>query len=224
MADKVKLERQAMCDRLAMEFEEGWIVNLGVGMPTLCSNYSDPSRDIINHSENGVVGYGPLAKEGEEDRHLVNAGGQHVTAQAGMAVVNHAESFMMIRGGMIDVTVMGAYEVAENGDFANWRIPGRKGGGIGGAMDLAACAKRVFIAMEHTTRDGKPKLLKKCTLPVTAPGVVKMVVTDLGLFEITPQGFKLVEHAPGWSPQEIQEQTEAKLIIQDDLKEFRFRS
>ena len=224
MADKAKLERQAMCDRLAMEFEEGWIVNLGVGMPTLCSNYSDPSRDIINHSENGVVGYGPLAKEGEEDRHLVNAGGQHVTAQAGMAVVNHAESFMMIRGGMIDVTVMGAYEVAENGDFANWRIPGRKGGGIGGAMDLAACAKRVFIAMEHTTRDGKPKLLKKCTLPVTAPGVVKMVVTDLGLFEITPQGFKLVEHAPGWSPQEIQEQTEAKLIIQDDLKEFRFRS
>jgi len=224
MADKVKLERQAMCDRLAMEFEEGWIVNLGVGMPTLCSNYSDPSRDIINHSENGVVGYGPLAKEGEEDRHLVNAGGQHVTAQAGMAVVNHAESFMMIRGGMIDVTVMGAYEVAENGDFANWRIPGRKGGGIGGAMDLAACAKRVFIAMEHTTRDGKPKLLKKCTLPVTAPGVVKMVVTDLGLFEITPQGFKLVEHAPGWSPQEIQEQTEAKLIIQDNLKEFRFRS
>ena len=224
MADKVKLERQAMCDRLAMEFEEGWIVNLGVGMPTLCSNYSDPRRDIINHSENGVVGYGPLAKEGEEDRHLVNAGGQHVTAQAGMAVVNHAESFMMIRGGMIDVTVMGAYEVAENGDFANWRIPGRKGGGIGGAMDLAACAKRVFIAMEHTTRDGKPKLLKKCTLPVTAPGVVKMVVTDVGLFEITPQGIKLVEHAPGWSPQEMQEQTEAKLIIQDDLKEFRFRS
>jgi 3-oxoacid CoA-transferase B subunit len=113
--------------------------------------------------------------------------------------------------------------VAENGDFANWRIPSRKGGGIGGAMDLAAGAKRVFIAMEHTTRDGGPKLLDKCTLPITAPGVVKMLVTDLGLFEITPEGFKLVEHAPGWSAEEIQEQTEAKLIISDDLKEFRFR-
>jgi 3-oxoacid CoA-transferase subunit B len=114
--------------------------------------------------------------------------------------------------------------VAENGDFANWRIPGRKGGGIGGAMDLAACAKRVFIAMEHTTRDGKPKLLHKCTLPITAPGVVKMLATDLGLFEVTPQGFKLLEHAPGWNPEEIQELTEAQLIIPDDLKEFRFRS
>jgi len=131
---------------------------------------------------------------------------------------------MMIRGGMIDVTVMGAYEVAENGDFANWRIPSRKGGGIGGAMDLAACAKRVFIAMEHTTREGGAKLLNKCTLPITAPGVVKMLVTDLGLFEITPQGFMLVEYAPGWTPEEIQGLTEAKLIISDDLKEFRFRA
>ena len=136
MAEKVKLERQAMCDRLAMEFQDGWIVNLGVGMPTLCSNYEDSSREIINHAENGVVGYGPLAKAGEEDRHLVNAGGQKVTSLPGMACVHHADSFMMIRGGMIDVTVMGAYEVAENGDFANWRIPSRKGGGIGGAMDL----------------------------------------------------------------------------------------
>ena len=119
---------------------------------------------------------------------------------------------------------MGAYEVAENGDFANWRIPSRKGGGIGGAMDLAACAKRVFIAMEHTTREGGAKLLNKCTLPITAPGVVKMLVTDLGLFEITPQGFMLVEYAPGWTPEEIQGLTEAKLIISDDLKEFRFRA
>ena len=190
----------------------------------MCSNYSDSSREIINHAENGVVGYGPLAKEGEEDRHLVNAGGQQVTPLPGMACVHHADSFMMIRGGMIDVTVMGAYEVAENGDFANWRIPSRKGGGIGGAMDLAAGAKRVFIAMEHTTREGGPKLLNKCTLPITAPGVVKMLVTDLGLFEITPQGFMLVEHAPGWSSEEIQELTEAKLIISDDLKEFRFRA
>ncbi len=223
MADAPKLERQAMCDRLAMEFQDGWIVNLGVGMPTLCSNYADPSRSIINQSENGVIGYGPLAPEGQEDKHLVNAGGQFVTAEPGMAIVHHADSFGLIRGGMVDVTVMGAYEVAENGDFANWRIPTRKGGGIGGAMDLAACAKRVFIAMEHVTREGAPRLLKLCQLPITAPGVVKLVVTDLGLFEVTPQGFKLLEYAPGWSPEDIQEQTGAKLIIPDDVREFRFR-
>lgn len=222
--DKPKLERQAMCDRLAMEFQDGWIVNLGVGMPTLCSNYIETDKDIIFHSENGVIGYGPLAPAGQEDKHLVNAGGQNVTARPGMAIVHHADSFTLIRGGMIDVTVMGAYEVAENGDFANWRIPTRKGGGIGGAMDLAACAKRVFIAMEHTTRDGKPKLLKRCTLPVTAPGVVKLVATDLGLFEITPEGFTLKEHAPGWTPEEIQQVTEAKLSVSPDLKPFRIRA
>ena len=223
MADKPRLERQAMCDRLAMEFQSEWIVNLGVGMPTLCSNYIDNSKEIIFHSENGVIGYGPLAPEGQEDKHLVNAGGQNVTATPGMAIVHHADSFALIRKGMVDVTVMGAYEVAENGDFANWRIPNRKGGGIGGAMDLAACAKRVFIAMEHSTRDGKPRMLKLCQLPITAPGAVTMVATDLGLFAVTPRGFELMEHAPGWSPEDIQELTEAQLVIAEDLKEFRFR-
>ena len=222
-AEKTKLTRQQMCDRLAMEFQDGWIVNLGVGMPTLCSNYVDDSREIINQSENGVIGYGPLAADGEEDRHLVNAGGQHVTALAGMGIVHHADSFGIIRGGMIDVTVMGAYQVAENGDFANWRIPTRKGGGIGGAMDLAACAKRVFIAMEHNQRNGAPRVLKSCNLPITAPGVVKLLATDLGLFEITEDGFVLREHAPGWSPEDIQEQTEAGLIIANDLREMRVR-
>ncbi len=223
-SEKPKLERQAMCDRLAMEFQDGWIVNLGVGMPTLCSNYVDPSKTIINHSENGVIGYGPIAPKGQEDRHLVNAGGQFVLAQPGMAIVHHADSFAFIRGGKVDVTVMGAYEVSENGDFANWRIPNRKGGGIGGAMDLAACAQRVYIAMEHTNpRDGTPRLLKRCKLPITAPGVVKLVVTDLGLFEVTPQGFLLREHAPGWTTEEIQHETEAKLIIPRDLRPFRFR-
>ena len=223
MPEKPRLERQAMCDRLAMEFQDGWIVNLGVGMPTLCSNYVDPNKSLVYHSENGVIGYGPLAAPGAVDRHLVNAGGQHVTAVPGMAIVHHADSFALIRKGMLDVTVMGAYEVAENGDFANWRIPNRKGGGIGGAMDLAACAQRVFIALEHTTRDGKPRLLKRCALPITAPGVVKLVVTDLGLFEVTPQGFTLLEHAPGWTPEEIQELTAARLRIAGDLREFRFR-
>ena len=221
--DKPRLQRQAMCDRLAMEFQDEWIVNLGVGMPTLCSNYVDPDKNLVFHSENGVIGYGPLAPPGQEDKHLVNAGGQNVTAMPGMAIVHHADSFALIRKGMVDVTVMGAYEVAENGDFANWRIPTRKGGGIGGAMDLAACAKRVFIAMEHCTRDGQPRMLQRCALPITAPGAVTLVATDLGLFEVTPQGFALREHAPGWTPAEIQELTAAKLTIPDDLREFRFR-
>ncbi len=223
MADKPRLTRQAMCDRLAMEFQDEWIVNLGVGMPTLCSNYVDPSKDIIFHSENGVIGYGPLADPEQEDQYLVNAGGQRVTAKPWMAIVHHADSFGLIRRGMIDVTVLGSYEVSENGDFANWRIPTRKGGGIGGAMDLAACAKRVFIVMDHTTRDGNPRLLQRCRLPITAPGAVKLVATDLGLFEITPAGFKLTEHAPEWTPDDIQNLTEAKLIIAESLKVFRLR-
>ena len=221
--DKPRPQRQAMCDRLAMEFQDEWIVNLGVGMPTLCSNYVDPGKSLVFHSENGVIGYGPLAPAGQEDKHLVNAGGQNVTAMPGMAIVHHADSFALIRKGMVDVTVMGAYEVAENGDFANWRIPTRKGGGIGGAMDLAACAQRVFIAMEHCTRDGQPRLLKRCALPITAPGAVTLVATDLGLFAVTPQGFALREYAPGWTPAEIQELTAAQLIIPEDLREFRFR-
>jgi 3-oxoacid CoA-transferase B subunit len=223
MVEKPKLDRQAMCDRLAMEFQDGWIVNLGVGMPTLCSNYVDPAKDIIFHSENGVIGYGPLAPEGKENPYLVNAGGQKVTAQPWMSIVHHADSFALIRSGRIDVTVMGAYEVAENGDFANWRVPTRKGGGIGGAMDLAACAKRVFIALEHTTRDGQPRLLKQCRLPITAPGVVTLVVTDLGLFAVTPNGFVLRECAPGWTPDEIQNLTEAQLIVPQNVPAFRFR-
>ena len=222
--DKPRLQRQAMCDRLAMEFQDEWIVNLGVGMPTLCSNYVDPDKSLVFHSENGVIGYGPLAPAGQEDKHLVNAGGQNVTALPGMAIVHHADSFALIRKGMVDVTVMGAYEVAENGDFANWRIPTRKGGGIGGAMDLAACAKRVFIAMEHCTRDGQPRMLQRCALPITAPGAVTLVATDLGLFQVTPQGFELREPAPGWTPAEIQELTAATLVIPADMQEFRFRS
>ena len=146
-----------------------------------------------------------------------------MTSLPGMAIVHHADSFGIIRGGMVDVTVLGAYEVAENGDFANWRLPNQKGGGIGGAMDLAACAKRVFIAMEHCTREGGPRLLRRCNLPITAPGVVKMVSTDLGFFEVTPEGFVLRERAPGWSPEEIQELTEAKLIISDEVPEVRLR-
>ncbi len=218
--EKTPLSRQVMCNRLAMEFQDGWVVNLGVGMPTLCSNYDFGDKTIIFHSENGVIGYGPLAAKGEEDLHLVNAGGQYVTIHPWAAIIHHADSFSIIRGGHLDVTVMGAYEVSENGDFANWKTAGRKGGGIGGAMDLAVGAKRVFIAMEHTTRDGQPRLVKHCALPVTAVGVVKLVATNLGLFEVTSDGFLMKEIAPGYTPKEVQEVTEARLLIPDDLKEF----
>ena len=214
------MSRQMVCNRLGMEFEDGWVVNLGIGFPTLCSNYLFGDKTIVYQSENGVIGYGPLAMEGEQDPHLVNAAGEYVILMPGGAIVNHADSFSLVRGGHVDVTVLGAYEVAENGDFSNWKTGGAKGGGIGGAMDLAVGAKRVYITMEHTTKDGRPRLLKCCTLPVTAVGVVKLVATTLGLFEVTPQGFRLTEIAPGYTPRYVQALTEAQLIIADDLKEF----
>ena len=205
------LSRQQMADRLAMEFQDGWIVNLGVGMPTLCSNTDIGGRQIIYHSENGVTGYGPIAEPGHEDLHLVNAGGQNVTLRPEAAIVHHADSFAIIRSGRIDVTVMGAYEVAANGDFANWTVAGQKGGGIGGAMDLAACAKRVFIILEHVTRKGAPRLMPACTLPVTARGVVTLVATNYGLFAPTGKGFRVVELAPGMSFDEVRAATGAPL-------------
>jgi 3-oxoacid CoA-transferase B subunit len=204
-------DRQQMADRLAREFQDGWIVNLGVGIPTLCSNTDIGDRDIIYHAENGVIGYGPVLPQGQEDLHLVNAGGQNVSLNQGAAIVHHADSFGIIRSGRIDVTVMGAYEVSAGGDFANWKIGSAKGGGIGGAMDLAACAKRVFIILEHTTRKGESRLLKTCALPVTARGVVKLVATNLGLFAPTGEGFAVCELAPGISFEEAQAKTAASL-------------
>jgi 3-oxoacid CoA-transferase B subunit len=205
------LSRQQMADRVALEFQDGWIVNLGVGIPTLCSNTNIGDRHIIYHSENGVIGYGPIAPAGEEDLNLVNAGGQNVTLRPGAAVVHHADSFGIIRGGHIDATVMGAYEVACSGDFANWKLKGQKGGGIGGAMDLAACAKRVFIILEHVTRDGKPRLVETCALPVTARGVVTLVATNYGLFAPTGEGFRCLELAPGLTFEEVRAATGAPL-------------
>ena len=220
MASAEVLSRQAMANRIAMEFEDGWVVNLGIGMPTLCSNFVHPERQILYQSENGLVNYGPLAVEGEEDFNLVNAGGQYVIPLPGMAVLDHADAFALIRAGYVDVSVLGAYEVAANGDFANWKLGGRKGGGIGGAMDLAVGARNVFVMMEHTTRDGAPRLLERCALPITAPGVVTLVATTLGLFEVTSEGFVLREIAPGYSPDEVQAATGAKLIVPQDLREF----
>ena len=211
------LTRQQMADAIARRFQDGWIVNLGVGIPTMCSN-TPITADIIYHAENGVIGYGPLAEPGSEDMHLVNAGGQHVTIGPRAAIVHHADSFGIIRSGRIDVTVMGAYEVAANGDFANWKVAGQKGGGIGGAMDLAACARRVFIILEHATRSGAPRLLADCALPVTARGVVKLAATNLGLFEPTGTSFRLLEIAPGVTIDEIRAATGAPVEIPSDLR------
>ena len=204
-------DRQQMADRLAREFQDGWLVNLGVGIPTLCSNTDIGDREITYHSENGLIGYGAVLPAGQEDLHLVNAGGQNVSLQPDSAIIHHADSFAIIRGGRIDVTVMGAYEVAANGDFANWKVGGQKGGGIGGAMDLAACAKRVFIILEHVTRKGAPRLVAECALPVTARGVVTLVATNYGLFAPTGSGFRLVELAPGMTIEEVRAATGAAL-------------
>lgn len=199
--------RMQMAERLAREFRDGWIVNLGVGMPTLIADVPFGEREITFHSENGVIGYGPVAPPGEEDLNLVNAGGQNVTLLPGAAIVHHADSFALIRGGRMDVTVMGAYEVAANGDFANWKVKGAKGGGIGGAMDLAACAQRVFLMLEHRTRGGESRLLARCSLPVTARGVVTLVATDLGLFAPNGEGFALRDLAPGVTLEEVRAAT-----------------
>jgi 3-oxoacid CoA-transferase B subunit len=214
------LTRQQMADRVAREFQDGWIVNLGVGIPTMCSNTDIGDRDITYHSENGVIGYGPVAAPGEEDHNLVNAGGQNVTLRPGAAVVHHADSFGVIRGGHIDATVMGAYQVSVTGDFANWKLKGQKGGGIGGAMDLAACARRVFIIMEHVTRDGSHRLVTECDLPVTARGVVTLVATNYGLFSPAQTGFRLLEIAPGVSVDEIRAATGGTLTAADSLRQI----
>ena len=212
MSERAKgLSRQQMCDRLAMEFGHGWIVNLGIGIPTMCSNFDFGDKEIIFHSENGVIGYGPLAAPGQEDLHLVNAGGQHVTLRPGAAIVHHADSFALIRSGKIDVTVLGAYEVAENGDFANWSRSDTDMPSVGGAMDLAAGAKQVWLLMEHTTKNGESKLMRRCTYPLTAIGAAKRVYTDLAVLDITADGFVVSDMAPGLSFEALQDVTDAPL-------------
>lgn len=212
-AQQVGLDRQQMAGKIARLFEDGWIVNLGYGMPTLCSNVDLGEREVIYHSENGIIGYGPIANPGEEDLMHINAGGQHVTLRPAAAFVHHADSFALIRSGRIDATVLGSYEVAQNGDFANWKVKGAKGGGIGGAMDLAINAKNVFIMMEHTTRQGAPRLVRNCAIPPTARGVVKKVVTNLGLFEPVGDAFRILELAPGIDLSYLRSVTDAELVM-----------
>ena len=220
MADKIRIDEQTMALRVAKEFKDGDVVNLGIGIPTLVSNFIPEVRQVIFHTENGALGFGPIAPEGEEDIDLINAGGQFVTRLPGICFFHHADSFAMIRGGHIDITVLGGLQVSEKGDLANWMSPERGVGNIGGAMDLAVGAKKVIVAMDHTTRDSQPKIVRECSYPLTAKCCVDLIVSDLAVIEVIPRGLVLKEIAPGWTVEEVQAATEPQLLLAEDLIEM----
>ncbi len=216
-----RLDHYAIALRITREFKEGMLVNLGAGIPTLCSNLIPSDLDILLHSENGMVGYGPVIQDPERaDPTLINAGGQPAEYRPGLAIIDHAESFAMVRGGFIDISVLGAYQVSARGDLANTVMPGKQIGSLGGAQDLAFRAKRLIVAMSHTDKGDRPKLVKECSTPITAPACVKLIVTDIAVIEIAPDGPILREHAPGWTVREIQDLTEPQLIVADDFREI----
>ena len=216
----LRLDREAIAMRVAKELSDGDYVNLGIGIPTLVSQFVPEGKAVVYHSESGVLNYGPLAGEEEQDIDLINAGGQFLLPVPGMAFFHSADAFAMIRSGHIDVTVLGAFQVSERGDLANWMLPARGVGNIGGAMDLAAGAKRVIVAMEHTDPQGQPKVVRECTYPLTGQRCVSLIVTDVAVMEVMPSGLLLKEIAPGWTDQEVQEVTEPQLVIAPDLKEM----
>ena len=215
------LDKNQIAKRIAQEVKNGYYVNLGIGIPTLVANYVRTDISVEFQSENGVLGMGPFPFEGEEDADIINAGKQTITTLAGASFFDSAFSFGMIRAQKVDLTILGAMEVSENGDIANWKIPGKMVKGMGGAMDLVASAENIIVAMMHVNKAGESKILKKCSLPLTGVGCVKKVVTELAVLEVTPKGFKLVERAPGVSVEDIIKATEATLIIEGDIPEMK---
>jgi 3-oxoacid CoA-transferase subunit B len=217
---KPRLDREIIAMRVARELQDGDVVNLGIGIPTLCSQFVPEGRTVIYHSESGVLGYGPMAAPGEDDIDLINAGGQFLAPNPGMSFFNSAEAFAMIRGGHIDVAVLGAFQVAENGDLANWMLPQRGVGNVGGAMDLAAGAKRIIVAMEHTDRNDNPKIVNQCSFPLTGKGCVSMIVTDIAVIAVAKNELTLLEVAPEWEAKDVQTLTEPTLKISPKLSEI----
>ena len=214
------LDKNGIAKRIAKEIRNGYYVNLGIGIPTLVANYIPKGMDVVLQSENGLLGIGPFPFEGEEDPDLINAGKQTITELPGSSYFDSAMSFGMIRAGKVDLTILGAMEVSETGDIANWKIPGKMVKGMGGAMDLVAAAKNIIVAMQHVNKAGESKLLPKCELPLTGIKCVKKIVTELAVLDVTPQGFKLLERAPGISVEQIKNATLGKLIIEGEIPEM----
>jgi 3-oxoacid CoA-transferase subunit B len=214
------LDKNQIAKRIAKELKDGYYVNLGIGIPTLVANYIPEGIEVVLQSENGLLGMGPFPLEGNEDADLINAGKQTITTLPGSAFFDSAMSFGMIRAGKVDLTVLGAMEVADNGDIANWKVPNKLIKGMGGAMDLVASAKHIIVAMQHTDKAGRSKLLPMCDLPITGLKCVKKVVTDLGVFNITDNGFECIEYAPGVTLEEIKQKTAGRLVISQHVKEI----